>query len=254
MPFASIPEAIEEIKAGRMLIVVDDEDRENEGDMLMAAEKATPEAINFMAKYGRGLICLPIIGARLDELGLNPMVSGSSDVRETAFTVSIDAKFTTTTGISAYDRAATIKCVLDQKTRSNDLSRPGHIFPLRAQEGGVLKRTGHTEAAVDLSRLAGLYPAGVICEIMDEDGNMARLPKLIEVAEKRNLKIISIADLIAYRRRTEKLVKRVTETKLPTDFGDFTIIGYESVLDTQHHIALVKGCVENKANVLVPEH
>ncbi|MFH1096784.1 MAG: bifunctional 3,4-dihydroxy-2-butanone-4-phosphate synthase/GTP cyclohydrolase II [Candidatus Desantisbacteria bacterium] len=254
MPFTSIPEAIEEIKAGRMLIVVDDEDRENEGDLLMAAEKVTPEAINFMAKYGRGLICLPIIGSRLDELELNPMVSESSDVRETAFTVSIDARFTTTTGISAYDRATTIKCVLDKKTRSNDLAKPGHIFPLRAQEGGVLKRTGHTEAAVDLSIMAGLYPAGVICEIMDEDGNMARLPKLIEVAKEYNLKIISIADLIAYRRRTEKLVKRVTETKLPTDFGEFTIIGYESELDTQHHIALVKGCVKNKANVLVRVH
>ena len=254
MPFASIPEAIEEIKSGKMLIVVDDEDRENEGDLVMASEMVTPEAINFMSRYGRGLICLPIIGSRLDELGLSPMVSESSDILETAFTVSIDARFVTTTGISAYDRAATIKTVLDPKTQPIDLARPGHVFPLRAQDGGVLKRTGHTEASVDLARLAGLYPSGVICEIMDEDGSMARLPQLIEVAKEHNLKIITIADLIAYRRKTEKLVRRETETILPTDFGEFTIIGYETSIDSQHHIALVKGCVENKQNVLVRVH
>jgi 3,4-dihydroxy 2-butanone 4-phosphate synthase/GTP cyclohydrolase II len=254
MNFASIPEAIEEIKAGRMVIVVDDEDRENEGDLVMAAELVTPEKINFMAKYGRGLICLPIIGSRLDELEIAPMVNDSTDIMETAFTVSIDAKKGTTTGISAYDRATTIKTVLDPKTKPSDLARPGHIFPLRAQEGGVLKRSGHTEAAVDLAKLAGLYPAGVICEIMDEDGTMARLPRLIEVAKEHNLKIITIADLIAYRRKTEKLVRRVAETKLPTKFGEFTIIGYESLIDGQYHIALVKGVVENKPNVLVRVH
>ncbi|MGB9791163.1 MAG: bifunctional 3,4-dihydroxy-2-butanone-4-phosphate synthase/GTP cyclohydrolase II [Thermacetogeniaceae bacterium] len=251
--FNTIEEAIEEIKAGRMVIVVDDEDRENEGDLVMAAEKVTPEAINFMATYGRGLICVPMVGERLDELDIQPMVSQNTDSFETAFTVSVDAA-TVTTGISAYERALTVKTLVDPKTRPEDLRRPGHIFPLRAKEGGVLRRAGHTEAAVDLARLAGLYPAGVICEIMNDDGTMARVPQLFEFAKKHGLKIITIADLIEYRRRTEKLVRRVASAHLPTKYGEFTVIAYETVLDHNCHIALVKGEISPDRPILVRVH
>ncbi|HUX48185.1 MAG TPA: bifunctional 3,4-dihydroxy-2-butanone-4-phosphate synthase/GTP cyclohydrolase II [Dehalococcoidia bacterium] len=238
---ANIPEAIEDIRAGKFIILVDDESRENEGDLAMAAEEVTPEAINFMAKHGRGLICLPIIGQRLDELGIPLMVTNNTSRYSTAFTVSVEAKDKITTGISAADRAQTIKTVLNPNTKAGDLAQPGHIFPIRAREGGVLVRAGHTEAIVDLARLAGLYPAGVICEIMDEDGNMARLTQLEAMASKFNLRIVTIADLIAYRLRHEKLVQRVTEAKLPTMYGEFTAVAYKSAVDTAEHIALVKG-------------
>jgi len=251
---ASISEAIEDIRAGKFIIVVDDESRENEGDLAMAAEKITPEAINFMAKHGRGLICLPIIGQRLDELRIPLMVANNTSHYSTAFTVSIEAKSKVTTGISAYDRAHTIKTVLDPNTKAGDLVQPGHIFPIRAKEGGVLVRAGHTEAIADLVRLAGLYPAGVICEIMDEDGTMARLPQLEAMASKFALKIIAIADLIAYRLRHEKLVQRVTEARLPTAYGEFTAVAYKSVVDAAEHVALVKGDISNDKPVLVRVH
>ncbi|SHG91904.1 bifunctional 3,4-dihydroxy-2-butanone-4-phosphate synthase/GTP cyclohydrolase II [Tepidibacter thalassicus] len=251
--FNTIEEAIEDIKQGKMIVVVDDEDRENEGDLLMAAEKVTPEAINFMATYGRGLICMPIVEERLRKLDIPQMVSNNTDTYETAFTISIDA-IETTTGISAYERAITIRKALDPKSTFNDFKRPGHIFPLKAKEGGVLKRAGHTEAAVDLARLAGLYPAGVICEIMNEDGTMARVSHLMEYVKKHNLKIITIADLIEYRRKNEILVKRVTEANMPTKYGDFKIIGYENKLNGEHHIALVKGNVSDGEPVLVRVH
>jgi len=251
---ASISEAIEDIEAGKFIIVVDDESRENEGDLAMAAEKITPEAINFMAKHGRGLICLPIIGQRLDELGIPLMVTNNTSHFSTAFTVSIEAKNKVTTGISAFDRAQTIKTALDPNTKAGDLAQPGHIFPIRAREGGVLVRAGHTEAIVDLARLAGLYPAGVICEIMDEDGAMARLPQLEAMASKFDLKIVAIADLIAYRLRHEKLVQRVTEAKLPTTYGEFTAVAYKSVVDAAEHVALVKGDISNDDPVLVRVH
>jgi len=251
---ASISEAIEDIRAGKFIIVVDDESRENEGDLAMAAEKITPEAINFMAKHGRGLICLPIIGQRLDELRIPLMVANNTSHYSTAFTVSIEAKSKVTTGISAYDRAHTIKTVLDPNTKAGDLVQPGHIFPIRAKEGGVLVRAGHTEAIVDLVRLTGFYPAGVICEIMDEDGTMARLPQLEAMASKFALKIIAIADLIAYRLRHEKLVQRVTEARLPTAYGEFTAVAYKSVVDAAEHVALVKGDISNDKPVLVRVH
>ncbi len=251
---ASISEAIEDIRAGKFIIVVDDESRENEGDLAMAAEKITPEAINFMAKHGRGLICLPIIGQRLDELRIPLMVANNTSHYSTAFTVSIEAKSKVTTGISAYDRAHTIKTVLDPNTKAGDLVQPGHIFPIRAKGGGVLVRAGHTEAIVDLVRLAGLYPAGVICEIMDEDGTMARLPQLEAMASKFALKIVAIADLIAYRLRHEKLVQRVTEARLPTAYGEFTAVAYKSVVDAAEHVALVKGDISNDGPVLVRVH
>jgi len=253
-PFDSIEEAIEDISAGKIVIVVDDEDRENEGDFLMAAEKVTPEAINFMAKHGRGLICMPCDAQRLDELNLHPMVSDNTSTHGTAFTVSIGAKGKITTGISAYDRAVTIQTVIDPETRPEDISRPGHVFPLRAQDGGVLKRAGHTEAAVDLARLAGFFPAGVICEIMNEDGTMARVPQLAEIKRKFDLKLVTIEDLIRYRNRNETLVRRVAEVRLPTAYGEFRGIGYESVVDGHNHLALVKGDVEGKENVLVRVH
>lgn len=253
-PFDTIEEAIEEIREGRIIIVVDDEDRENEGDFLMAAEKVTPEAINFMAKHGRGLICMPCIASRLDELNIHPMVADNTSTHETAFTVSIGAKGKITTGISAYDRAVTIKTVLDPNTRPEDISKPGHVFPLRAREGGVLRRAGHTEAAVDLARLAGLYPAGVICEIMNEDGTMARVPQLVEIKKRFGLKMITIEDLIRYRNRKEKLVRRVAEVRMPTRYGQFRAIGYESLVDGRCHLALVKGEVEGRENVLVRVH
>lgn len=251
--FNSIEEALEDIKAGKMVIVVDDEDRENEGDLVMAAELVTPQAINFMATYGRGLICLPIVGERLDALDIQPMVTNNTDSHETAFTVSIDHK-DTTTGISAFERALTIQKVVDPEARPEDFRRPGHVFPLRAKEGGVLRRAGHTEAAVDLARLAGLYPAGVICEIMNDDGSMARVPELMEFAARHGLKIITIADLIQYRRRTEKLVRQLVATRLPTKYGDFTAIAYEDLVEHACHIALVKGEVNTDEPVLVRVH
>lgn len=251
--FNTIEEAIEDIKAGKIIVVVDDEDRENEGDLLMAAEKATAETINFMAKYGRGLICLPMTKERLKELNIHQMVEKNTDSHETAFTVSIDA-IETTTGISAHERAATIQKVLDPDAKAKDFKRPGHIFPLQAKAGGVLKRAGHTEAAVDLPRLAGLEPAGVICEIMNEDGTMARVPQLLEYVKTHNLKIITIADLIAYRRNADVLIKRVTEAKMPTKHGEFKIVGYEDSLTGEHHVALVKGDVTTGEPVLVRVH
>lgn len=251
--FNKIEEAIEDIKNGKIVVVIDDEDRENEGDLIIAAEKVTPEAINFMAKYGRGLICMPIIEERLKELDIYPMVEENTDSHKTAFTVSIDAK-ETTTGISAYERAATIKKVLDPKSRPEDFNRPGHIFPLEAKKGGVLKRIGHTEAAVDLAHLAGLYPAGVICEIMNEDGTMARTPELMEFCKEHNIKIITIADLVAYRRKSEKYIKKSAEAKMPTKYGDFTVIGYENILNNEHHVALVKGDISDGNPVLVRVH
>lgn len=252
--FCSIPDAINDIRKGKMLIVVDDPGRENEGDLVCAAEKVTPEIINFMAKYGRGLICLPVVGERLDELGLGSMVENPEEAREASFTVSIDARHGTTTGISVHDRAKTIKTVLDRRTKPQDLMKPGHIFPLRYCEGGVLFRTGHTEASVDLSRLAGLYPAGVICEIMHEDGTMSRLPELIKFAKKHNLKIITIADLIDHRRKTEKLVKRIVTVDMPTRIGSFQLALYEDVLKKEHHLALIKGNIEGQKDVLVRVH
>lgn len=253
MNFNTIEEAIEDIKLGKMIIVVDDEDRENEGDLLMAAEMVTPEAVNFMATYGRGLICLPMTGERLKQLELPSMVTNNTDPHGTAFTVSIDADCTTT-GISAHERAATIKAVIASNTKPEELRRPGHVFPLRAQDGGVLRRTGHTEAAVDFAKLAGLTPAGVICEIMSEDGTMARVPELMLFAQKHNLKIVTIADLIQYRRVAEKLVERAVEIKLPTKFGEFVGFGYDSMVDGQGHLAIVKGDISGEEPVLVRVH
>lgn len=254
MGLSSIPEAIEDVKAGKFVIIVDDEARENEGDLALAAEKVTAEAINFMAKYARGLICMPVIGQRLDELRIPLMVGENTSKFSTAFTVSIEAKHRVSTGISAADRAETIKAVLDPATKPEDLARPGHMFPLRAREGGVLVRAGHTEAIIDLARLAGLYPAGVICEIMNEDGSMARLPELEAMSEKFGIKIIAVADLIAYRRRTEKLVHRVAEAKLPTKYGEFAAIAYRSDIDPDEHLALVMGDVSGEQPVLVRVH
>ncbi len=254
MALASIREAIEDIKAGKMVIIIDDEDRENEGDLAMAAEKVTPEAINFMAKYGRGLICVPMTGQRLDELNIPMMVGENTSKFSTAFTVSVEAKHGTSTGISAADRATTVKTLIDPKTKPEDLLKPGHMFPLRAREGGVLVRAGQTEAIVDLARLAGLYPAGVICEVMNEDGTMARLPQLEVMAAKHGLKVISIADLIAYRRRHEKLVHRVAEANLPTRYGDFKIIAYKSDIDAGQHLALVMGDIKSNQPVIVRVH
>jgi len=254
MPFATIPEAFEDIKAGKFIIIVDDENRENEGDIAIAAEKVSPEAINFMSKYARGLICMPIIGPRLDELGIPPMVQVNTSRFSTAFTVSIEAKHRTSSGISAPDRSATVKTVLDPSTKPEDIAYPGHMFPLRAREGGVLVRAGHTEAIVDLSRLAALYPAGVICEIMNDDGTMARLPELEVMADRFGIKIVSIADLIAYRHIKEKLVERVAEAKLPTKYGDFVAIAYRSKVDADEHVALIRGNVSGKEPVLVRVH
>ncbi|MEA1958672.1 MAG: bifunctional 3,4-dihydroxy-2-butanone-4-phosphate synthase/GTP cyclohydrolase II [Chloroflexota bacterium] len=254
MALHTIKEAIEDIKAGKFVVIVDDEGRENEGDLAIAAEAVTPDAINFMARYGRGLICMPIIGERLDELNIPLMVGDNTSKHNTAFTVSIEAKKKVSTGISAYDRAATVKAVLDPATRPDDIARPGHTFPLRAREGGVLVRAGHTEAIVDLARLAGLYPSGVICEIMNEDGTMARLPELEVFAGRHGLKMISVADLIAYRRRHEKLVTKVAQASLPTRYGKFTAIAYKSVIDPDQHVALVKGDVSGDESVLVRVH
>ncbi len=244
--FDAIEDALADIVAGKMVIVVDDENRENEGDLVMAAEKVTPEAINFMARHGRGLICLPMTEARLAELEIPPMVGGG-DRQGTAFMVSIDAREGTTTGISAADRARTILAAIDPRTRPEDLARPGHVFPLAAREGGVLRRPGHTEAAVDLARMAGLYPAGVICEIMNEDGTMARLPELRVFARAHGLRLISIADLIRHRRRREKLVRRAVEVRLPTRYGEFTLVAYDDVLTGDTHVALVAGDMAGEA-------
>jgi 3,4-dihydroxy 2-butanone 4-phosphate synthase/GTP cyclohydrolase II len=254
MRVATIAAAIEEIRQGRMLVVVDDEDRENEGDLVMAADAATPEAVNFMAKYGRGLICVPMTGERLDELKIPMMVTDNTAPMGTAFTETVDARQGVTTGTSAYDRAVTILTLVDPATRQEDLTRPGHIFPLRAMPGGVLRRAGHTEAAVDLARLAGRMPAGVICEILDESGGMARGPELAELAERFGLSMITIKDLINYRRRNEKLVRRIATTRLPTEYGDFTVIAYETTVYNRIHLALTMGDVADDEPVLVRMH
>jgi 3,4-dihydroxy 2-butanone 4-phosphate synthase/GTP cyclohydrolase II len=252
--FAPIPEAIDAVRRGDVVIVVDDADRENEGDLIIAAERVTPEAIAFMVRHTSGLICVPMLGERLDELRLPLMVMENTDSHRTAFTVSVDYVHGTTTGISAADRAATIGALIDGAVRPEDLARPGHIFPLRYQPGGVLKRAGHTEASVDLARLAGLYPAGVLCEVVNEDGSMARLPELRSFADEHGVLLVSIADLISHRRRSEKLVRRVAEATIPTDFGEFRAVGFESLLDGTHHVALVKGEVDGKDRVLVRVH
>ena len=253
MQFATIEEAISEVQEGRMVIIVDDEDRENEGDLMIAAEKVTPDAINFMAMHGRGLICLAMTGHRLDELHIPLMVSDHSNTSPytTAFCVTIEARRNVSTGISAFDRAQTILTAIDPKTKPSDLTRPGHIFPLRARDGGVLIRAGQTEASVDLAAAAGLNPAGVICEIMKEDGTMARIPDLTEFAARHQIKIITVADLIRYRLRTERFIRKYGETTLPTRHGSFRMFVFESMLDQQSHIALVRGNIEDGENVLV---
>ncbi len=253
MSFNRIEEALQDFKRGNMVIVVDDEDRENEGDLVMAAEKVTPEAINFMAKYGRGLICAPLTAERIEELDLPLMVNENTEGLGTAFTVSVDAA-DVTTGISAQERALTVKSLISPETAPRDLNRPGHIFPLRAKEGGILRRAGHTEAAVDLASMAGLYPAGVICEIMNEDGTMARVPELMEFSQKYGLKIITIAELIKYRMKKEKLVFRAAQAELPTIYGNFKLVAYENSVDDEAHIALVKGEIESEDDVLVRVH
>ncbi|MFC1908136.1 bifunctional 3,4-dihydroxy-2-butanone-4-phosphate synthase/GTP cyclohydrolase II [Chloroflexota bacterium] len=254
MGLSSITEAIEDIKAGKFVIIVDDENRENEGDLALAAEKVTAEAINFMTLNARGLICLPIIGKRLDELKIPLMVGENTSRFSTAFTVSVEAKHKVSTGISVSDRTETIKTIIDPATQAEDLDLPGHMFPLRARGGGVLVRAGHTEAIVDLARLAGLYPAGVICEILNKDGSMARLPQLEEISNRYGIKIVSISDLINYRRRHEKLVHRVAEAKLPTKYGEFTAIAYKSDIDPNEHLALVMGDSSIEEPVLVRVH
>jgi 3,4-dihydroxy 2-butanone 4-phosphate synthase/GTP cyclohydrolase II len=255
MPFAAIEDAIAAVAGGDMVVVVDDADRENEGDLIVAAEHATPEKIAFFLGHTSGVICMPMTGERLDELDLPLMVSDNTESNRTAFTVSVDARQGTTTGISAADRAATIQALIHPGSRPTDLARPGHIFPLRYREGGVLKRSGHTEAAVDLARLAGLYPAGVLCEIVSEDkSDMARLPELERFAAEHDLLLISIADLIRYRRQREKLVRRVAEARIPTEWGDFTCYVYESLLNEDQHLALVRGAVQGEDNVLVRVH
>ena len=254
--FATVEQAVEELKQGKLIIIVDDEDRENEGDLMIAADKITPEVINFMATNGRGLICLPMTGARLDILGLPLMVPDPSNTSlyGTAFCVSIEARLNVSTGISAYDRAETIRTAINLDTRPNDLVRPGHIFPLRAKDGGVLVRAGQTEASVDLARIAGFDPSAVICEIMKRDGTMARTPDLIEFASEHGLEIVTVADVIKYRLRTERFVRQVAETVLPTRHGDFRMIAFESVIDGETHVALVRGDIEDGEDVLVRVH
>jgi len=252
--FNTIEEAIEDYREGKILIIADDEDRENEGDFILAAEKVTPQKINFLAKHGRGLICVPMTQERLHELDLHPMVTDNTARMQTSFTVSVDALTNTTTGISAHDRAETVKALINPATRPQNLARPGHIFPLEARKGGVLRRAGHTEAVVDLARLAGLYPAGVLCEIMDEDGSMARVPRLMEIAEEFDLKIITVRDLIKYRSVKDHLVHRITALDFPTKFGNFTLHLYRSDLDEHHHLALVKGSIATDEPVLVRVH
>src|SRR5687767_14028682 len=253
-PFAPIEDAIAAIRDGQMIIVVDDADRENEGDLTIAAEKITPDAINFMATHGRGLICMPMSEDRLVELDIPQMVSQNTAQFDTAFTVSIEAKGVTSTGISAPDRAATVLAAIDSRTRPSDLARPGHMFPLKARNGGVLVRAGQTEAAVDLARIAGLYPAGVVCEIMSKDGTMARVPELTRIAKRHKLQMITIADLIQYRMQTEALVRRVASAALPSDHGDFRVIAYESLIDRETHVALIKGEIGAGKDVVVRVH
>ena len=254
MPLSAVLEAIQDFKAGRIVIIVDDEDRENEGDFAMAAELVSPEAVNFMATHGRGLICVPMMGRRLEDLRLPMMVQENTARLGTAFTVSVDVLKGATTGISAYDRSATIKALISQDTQPEDLGRPGHIFPLRYMEGGVLVRAGQTEASVDLARLAGMHPAAVICEVMADDGEMARMPQLERVAETYGVKIVSVADIIAYRREHEKLIERVAEARLPTMYGEFTAISYRSIVDKDEHVALVKGDLNPNEPTLVRVH
>jgi 3,4-dihydroxy 2-butanone 4-phosphate synthase/GTP cyclohydrolase II len=251
---ARIEAALKDIKKGKPVIVVDDESRENEGDFIVAAQKITPKLINFMAQQGRGLICATLLGDRLKALDIPIMVDEITALHGTQFTVSVDAKKGTTTGSSAFDRAKTVKVLVDKKAKPNDLARPGHIFPLRAVEGGVLRRAGHTEASVDLARISGFYPAGVLCEIMDDDGRMARLPALRRIAKRFRLKIISIEDLIKYRQKKERLVERVLETNLPSKYGEFCLLLYEDKINGDHHIALVLGDIKGKKNVLVRVH
>jgi 3,4-dihydroxy 2-butanone 4-phosphate synthase/GTP cyclohydrolase II len=252
--FSPIEEAIEEIRQGRMIVVVDDEDRENEGDLVLAAQFATPEAVNFMAKEGRGMICLALTPERTDELGLDLMSGKNEDPHKTAYTVTIDAREGVTTGISAADRARTIQVAIAPESKPDDLIQGGHLPPLKAKQGGVLERAGHTEASVDLARLAGVYPAAVICEVMNDDGTMARVPDLITYARRHGLKIFTIQDLIAFRRGTQRLVERVVETSLPTKFGEFNVVGYRSLIDDKHHVAMVKGDVAGRDDVLVRVH
>jgi 3,4-dihydroxy 2-butanone 4-phosphate synthase / GTP cyclohydrolase II len=252
--FSTVEEALEEIRKGRMVVVCDGVERENEGDLTMAAQFVTPEAINFMAKEGRGLICLALTPERCDELSLDLMAAKNESPFETAFTVSIEAREGVTTGISAHDRAHTIQVAIDPETHPRDLVQPGHVFPLKAKAGGVLERTGQTEASVDLARLAGLNPAGVICEVMNDDGTMARVPDLIPYCDRHGLKLITVADLIAYRRRHDKLVERIVQTRLPTAFGEFSAVGYRSLVDGKHHVAMVKGEVAGQEDVLVRVH
>jgi len=254
MALATIPEAIEDIKAGKFLIIVDDEGRENEGDLVIAAEKVTPEVINFMAKHARGLICIAMTADRLDELKIPMMVQDNTSKFSSPFTVSVEARHKVSTGISAHDRSATVRALIDPVTKPEDIARPGHMFPLRARDGGVLVRAGHTESAVDLAKAAGLYPAGVICEIMNEDGTMARVPELEKTADKYGIKMISVAQIIAHRRRHEKLILRVAEARLPTRFGDFLAIAYRSAIDPDEHVALVKGDLNGDKPVLVRVH
>lgn len=253
MSFATVEEAIEDIKNGKMVVVIDDEDRENEGDLIMAAEKVTPADVNFMATHAKGLICMPIDGKRLDELKIYPMVTNNTDNHETAFTVSVDA-YDTQTGISAFERCHTIKAILDSTSKPETFRRPGHIFPLRAVPGGVLRRAGHTETTTDLARLAGFYPAGICCEIMDDDGHMMRTPRLLEFAGTHGLKIITVQALIEYRKRTESLIEQVADVDFPSKYGHFRIKSYESKLDGKCHLAIVKGDITNKENVLVRVH
>jgi 3,4-dihydroxy 2-butanone 4-phosphate synthase/GTP cyclohydrolase II len=253
-PFATIEEAIEDVRQGKLVVVVDAADRENEGDLTIAAQFATPEAINFMATHGRGLICLCLTEERCDELGLRPMTDNNETPYETAFTIAIEAREGVTTGISAADRAHTIQVAIDPTKGPGDLVQPGHVFPLRARPGGVLQRSGQTEAAVDLARLAGLNPAGVVCEIMNEDGTMARVPDLVPYCERHGLKLVTVEDLIEYRRRHEKLVERMTTVRLPTGYGEFTAVAFREVLTGKHHVALVKGEVEGRDDVLVRVH
>jgi 3,4-dihydroxy 2-butanone 4-phosphate synthase/GTP cyclohydrolase II len=253
-PFSTIEEAIEDIRDGKMVVICDAEDRENEGDLMLAAQFATPDAINFMAKEGRGLICLALPPERCDELGLNLMAAKNESRFETAFTVAIEAREGVSTGISAHDRARTIQVAIDPASGPTDLVQPGHVFPLKAKPGGVLERTGQTEAAVDLARLAGLNPSGVICEVMNDDGTMARVPDLERYCTRHGLKMITVADLIGYRRRNDKLIERVVETGLPTDFGEFRAVGFRSLVDDKHHVAMVKGDVAGQEDVLVRVH
>jgi len=252
--FSTIEEAVAAIRRGEFVVVVDDADRENEGDLIIAAEMVTPDRIAFMVRHTSGLICVPLLGERLDDLRLPLMVSESTDSHRTAFTVSVDSLQGTTTGISAADRAATIRALIDEATRPEDLARPGHIFPLRYRRGGVLRRAGHTEAAVDLASLAGLYPAGVLCEIVKDDGSMARMPELVEFAAAHEIPIVTIADLISYRRHREQLVERIAEARIPTAHGEFRAVGYQSTLDGTQHLALVRGDVAGKEGVLVRVH